>query len=218
LPLPVFSRLAAQRIAARFFFPSIESTPSHAISHIWSTTLRTASRAGGSHRSSCSAFAAPELADSPQDIALNRRPIARLAATMAIVHAAGAPHADQPATLDMPSSSPAVGGRRNADRRACGAGVLGPRAPEVRGQVRQHTGGGASIPVGDFLERLCDRRLHRPGSDHVDALAARRQTQHGSTPIASVLDSHEQPLGDQSLEHTGERARMDVENDGQFSR
>jgi hypothetical protein len=81
----------------------------------------------------------------------------------------------------------------------------------------EHPSRGDAIPVADPLERPRDRGFDRPLSGGIDASPPRRQPQDRPSPIAGVVRASQEPLPDQPLKYTGQRAGMHVQHGRQIA-
>ena len=77
---------------------------------------------------------------------------------------------------------------------------------------------GQPIPVADALERLRDRRFNSTLTERVHSGAAFRETQYRSSSITGIVGTGQESLSDQTVEHSGQRARMHVQHHRQIAR
>jgi hypothetical protein len=88
---------------------------------------------------------------------------------------------------------------------------------EMRGQPRQHALRRGAIAVTHAVEGQTNRGLDGTLTERVRSKPALGQPQHGAAAILRIVDPLHQLLPDQSLQHTGERARMQVQNRRQIA-
>jgi hypothetical protein len=87
----------------------------------------------------------------------------------------------------------------------------------VEGEALEDVLGGRSLAHRHAYECIGDRRFHRILTQRINPGAACRQPQHRPPSIARVVVALEKPLRDQSLDHTGEGTRVDVQDSGQIA-
>jgi hypothetical protein len=81
----------------------------------------------------------------------------------------------------------------------------------------QHARGGTAILRADASQRRLDGRFDGLCSDGIGSDAACRQAKHGAPAIARIVDTVQQTLRDESVQHTRQRARVDVQNRGEIA-
>jgi hypothetical protein len=79
------------------------------------------------------------------------------------------------------------------------------------GEPLEHALRGQPIPVADALERLRNRRFDSTLTQRVHSGAAFRETEYGASSITGMVGTGQEALSDQTVEHSGERARMHVQ-------
>jgi hypothetical protein len=72
--------------------------------------------------------------------------------------------------------------------------------------------GGHPIVVGDALERQRDRGFDGALTDRIHPRTAFRETQHGASSVTRIVAAGQEPLGDQPLKHSSQRAWVHVQH------
>jgi hypothetical protein len=74
------------------------------------------------------------------------------------------------------------------------------------------------IPCAEALQPIANGGFDRPARDGIQVFAQARQPQNGPPVVSGIADTHEQTLRDETLKHSGERARVHVKNRGEIAR
>ena len=73
------------------------------------------------------------------------------------------------------------------------------------------------IALAGAIERLRDRGLNGPLTGRIDSRPAFREPQHSASPIRRIVRTSQEPLRHESLQHTSQRAWMNVQHGRQIA-
>lgn len=84
-------------------------------------------------------------------------------------------------------------------------------------EALQHSSRSGAIVRADAIQRVGDRRFNGSRTDRVGPSTPPGQAKHGAPSIARVVDSIQQPLLHEPLQHAGERTGIDVKRRGEIA-